>query len=116
MATELPTEGYTDLQTYIIANWTYIALCDSAGAEKLRILTSDDRCSWSAAGTNPITLTVVIHGSDADITLPTEIAESKLYKVASAGDVMSSDTHTVATLGSTDDVYTLTHAVQIPQI
>lgn len=114
---EITTQAYQNLRDYIQTNWKYIELRDNTNVPILRIDTSDTRVTWThTAGTNPLELTCVISGSDADITLPKTFASSAIFNVATGGDAFSLETFTAFTMSNTADQLTIKHQIQVPQI
>lgn len=95
----------------------YIGFNNSTGTQKLRIPVSDSRVTHvfnDALQTQ--TYTIVLKGSDADITLPCELASSNFYETNVSANALSSEIFTVFTLESALDQITITHSIQIPQV
>lgn len=114
MATELPTAGYEDLRDHAQTAWDYVELVDDADAVVTRFqISTDTRASWVTNG-NVRELTVTVKGSDADITTPVTIVESRLFDVSTGGSALSADTFTGATLDADGDELTITHKLEIP--
>lgn len=127
--TELPTAGYVSIRDLIKSSatapsqWDYIALVDDGGSEELRVsITGDSRAGWSEkdkdADTENETMvaTIEVSGSDADITQPVTIVESRLYDVSSGGSPLSTDTFTGATIDEDSDDLKVEHEVEVPQV
>lgn len=116
MASEIPSAGYTDLRDYVRNNWDYIELVDDTDSVVLRVSVSgDSRASWTDNGQTQLA-EITVSGSDADITTPVTIDESRLFDVSSGGSAYSSDTFAAATLQQDSDELTVQHEVQIPQV
>ena len=120
MTTPHTAAGDQDIREYIAANWTHIALVDDAGAEETRIdIAADERASFvSGAGDNPLTIEVEVQGSDADISVPTTLVRSELFKVEAGGDELSGDDFDEGSAEITDEADTLrvTHNIEQPVI
>jgi len=118
MASSFDAAGNEDLRAYIQNNWTYVALVDDGGSEVTRIdIVNDSRASWSSgSGSNPLTATITIQGSDSDVPLPTTFARSESYKSSGGTTRMAGDPFTNATLEADADELTLTHDIELPTI
>jgi hypothetical protein len=116
---EITAAAYQDLRDHVEATWTYIALLDDTSTEVVRLPLSDARVTWThIAGAQTLELTVVLSGSDAEISgsLPKTISESRLYKVAVAGDSFSTETFSDFIIQTTDDQITVKHRLEVPEI
>lgn len=88
---QISTEGYNDLKQYVSATWKYIAVYNSS-AELFRISTEDERVTMGSTETNPLTITLVLEGSDAELTtLPTTVDAVGLFKAESLGECMTAE-------------------------
>lgn len=114
--TQLATDGFEDIRSYIQTNWPFIAIVDANGNEVTRIdVPNDARASWSSgSSTNPLEATITLTGSDSDITLPVTIDTTESYKSSGATTVMGSDTFADATLQNSGDELTITHQISLP--
>lgn len=120
MASAFDSAGNTDLREYIQANWTHVAVVDDTGTEQVRYnVTADSQTEWSSgSGTNPLTATITVTGSDiqnAGGTLPVTLTRTESYKSASATTRMAGDPYTDATLEAPNDELTITHNIEVPQ-
>ncbi|OLN22902.1 hypothetical protein BTO30_07090 [Domibacillus antri] len=112
---EITAEAYTDLRNHIQTDWKYIELVSDLDSAIVRLdATTDVRCTSTISGNN-VVITVVVKGSDADITAPVTIAGSKIYDVATAGTSYSTETFTAFTIAGDQDELTVTHTIQVPQ-
>lgn len=117
MATEFSTAGYSDLRTYVEANWKYIEIRKSDNSALLRKTTSDARVRWAhSSGAAVLILEITLSGSDADVSLPVTVNRSAVYKAASGGSALSEDAFTAVTLAVAEDKITIRHSLQIPQV
>lgn len=117
---QFTTDGYTDIRTYVKANWLFIELRDAAGAAITRVPLSDARVDYveNPAGSNPLQLRMLATGSDADIPVPVTIRSSAVYKVASGGTPMSVETLVEGDgqINADPDNVTVTHYLEVPEI
>lgn len=114
---EIKEQGYQDIRSYIQSNWKYIELRDSDNVAVLRLDPTDNRVSWThIEGSQTLELTVVVKGSDTEITLPQTFQTSAIYKVAVDGDAYSEESFTPFTMEGTNDELTVKHQIQVPQI
>lgn len=110
-------QAYQDLRDYIVANWRYIELRDSLGNPFLRISTSDTRVSWThTAGSQTLELTVILQGSNSDITVPSTFAQSAIFKTATGGQPMSLETFPSFTMEGIGDELTIKHRIEVPRV
>lgn len=109
--------AYQDLRDYIVANWRFIELRDSLGNPFIRISTSDTRVSWThTAGNQTLELTVVIQGSNSDISLPSSFSQSAIFKTATGGQPMSVETFPTFTMEGVGDELTIKHRIEVPRV
>lgn len=88
---QISTEGYNDLKHYVSTTWKYIAVYN-ASVELFRISTEDARVTMGSTAANPLTITLVLEGSDVELaTLPTTVDAVGLFKAASLGDCMTAE-------------------------
>jgi hypothetical protein len=116
---EISSYGYTKLREFAQTNWKYIELRDASSNAILRLTTSDPRVTWTHnAGAQAIELTIVVKGSDADLSgsLPRTFASSAIYDTASGGTVISIETFTQFTMSGSLDELTVKHQIQIPML
>ena len=120
MTTPHTAAGDQDIREYIESNWTHIALVDDEGAEETRIdIGADERASFvSGATDNPLTVEAEVQGADDDISVPTTLVRSELYKVETGGDELSGDGFDEGSAEITDEADTLrvTHNIEQPEI
>jgi hypothetical protein len=112
---DISTQGYDNLRSYIQTNWKYLELQSSTGTPILRITTSDSRLTISNAN-GKLTYVLVLKGSDAGITIGTEVGKSAIFNVASGGTAYSTETFTSFTFAGTQDELTVTHELQVPKV
>lgn len=119
---EIPSEGYDDLTTYVIANWKYMEFQDSSGTAIVRreigggTLDPADP-TWTDETRPVITASMTIEGTDTDLPAkPFTIAKAALFKAASGGNAMGLKTYdSTFTMTSDSDEFTGTIDVEIPQ-
>lgn len=120
MPTEITAAGYTDLRERIEASWTHVGFFNGA-TELFRLPLTDGRVQWeSDAAANPLVLRADLDGDDAEIDVAENgamtIDGTRLFKVAEAGDALSSDDHAAFTFGDPGDTCIFRHEVQGPEI
>lgn len=109
--------AYEDLRTYIVNNWNYVELRDSLGNPALRISTSDTRVSWThEPNSQTLELTIVIQGSNSDISLPQEFGQSAIYKTVAGGSPVSVENFPNFTMEGVGDQLTVKHRIEVPRI
>jgi len=114
---EITAQAYQALRDYIESNWIYIELRDDVGTAIMRLDTSDVRVNWThTAGAQTLELTVVLTGSDADITLPQTFASSAIYNVATGGDALSVENFVAFNMQNDADELTIKHQIEVPQV
>lgn len=114
---EISTAGYQSIRDFVQANWKYIELRNGEGTAVLRIGIGDSRVTWThSAGSQTLSLQIVVKGSDAGIALPTTFASSAIYSAASGGTALSVETFSNFTMEASGDELTVIHQLEIPQI
>lgn len=114
---EITSAGYQSIRDFVENNWKFIELRDSAGTPVLRIDTSDSRVSWEhTAGSQVLELKIVVKGSDAEVTLPQEFAQSAIFSDATGSEAYSVETFSSFTMESDGDELTVIHKLEIPQL
>jgi len=115
---EILGAGYQDLRDYIEANWIWIELRDDTNTPILRVDTSDPRVSWThTPGDQVLELTIVVSGSDADITPPQTFRYSAIFKTGpTGGHLFSVEEFTPFTIETVDDQLTVRHQIEVPQV
>lgn len=114
---EITSSAYADLRNHIESNWKHIELQDETGTPVVRLSPSDSRVSWThSAGSQILTLQVVVKGSDTDISVPQTFAKSVIFNVASGGNALSTESFTAFTMETDQDELTVTHSIQVPQV
>lgn len=114
---EIKEQGYQDIRSYIQSTWKYIEIRDINDVPILRVDTTDSRVSWThLEGAKTLELSVVIRGSDAEVSLPQTFKTSAIYKVGVDGDAYSEESFTPFTMEGTSDELTVKHQIQVPQI
>lgn len=109
--------AYEDLRSYVVNNWNYIELRDSLGNPVIRISTSDTRASWThQSGSQTLELTITIQGSNSDIQLPQEFAQSAIFKTVSGGQPVSVENFPVFTMEGIGDQLTVKHRIEVPRM
>ncbi|PAQ14976.1 hypothetical protein CD798_07985 [Bacillaceae bacterium SAOS 7] len=111
---EITQEAYTDLREYIQSNWDFISLKDNTDQEVLRVDSNDSRVTSTIEG-DKVKLTIVVRGTDQDITLPSTFAKSEIYKVATGGSPLSIEPFTAFTMESENDELTVNHYIEVPK-
>jgi len=103
-----------DLQESLIK---YIEIRDNLGVKIVRIPITDPRVTHTFDRTKQEqTYTILISGSDTDITLPITIGGTALFETAISTDELSSETTTAFLLNATGDTCTITYKLQIPEV
>ena len=114
---EVTSNAYQDLRDYIQTNWQYIELQDDTGTPVIRLSPSDSRVTWThSAGSQTLTLQIVVKGSDSDIPVPSNFGQSVIFNVATGGNALSTETFTSFTMESDNDELTVTHNIEVPQV
>lgn len=114
---EVSAAAYQDIRDRIQSNWTYLELYDNNNAVIFRLAPSDARLTWThAPGAQVLERQAVIKGNNADVTLPKTFAKSAIFKVATAGDALSTETFTNFTMQTVDDQLTIRHRIEVPDI
>ena len=114
---EITQKAYEDLRTYIQTNWKYLELRDGTGTPIVRIGIGDSRISWTHnPGSQTLELTLIVKGSDSDITIPQTIKYSAVYKVATGGDALAIEEFTPFTLEADGDQLTVKHRIEVPRV
>lgn len=112
---EISTHAYDDIRNYVKSNWQYIELQNDVGTPIIRLSPSDSRVTSIIDG-NKVKITIVLKGSDSDISEPITFSKSVIYKVASGGNPFSTETYAPFTIVGADDEITVNHSIQIPVI
>jgi hypothetical protein len=117
---EITTAGYQDIRDHIEATWLYVELRDGSGdpitADRL-VCGTDSRVNWThAPSAQTLEITTIITGEDADIDLPTTFKYSAIFKVATAGSSLSTETFTQFTIEATSDQLTIKHRIEVPRV
>lgn len=114
---EITQTGYQNIRDHIEANWRFIELQDDAGAKVVRLDPADPRVTWThAPGADVLELSVVINGSDADITLPQVFNASAIYTSADATEpVTAVESFSLFEMEMDEDQITVRHRIQVPQ-
>lgn len=112
---EITASAYSDLRNYIQTNWQYIELQDDMGVTILRLSPSDTRVTSVIEGNN-VKITVVVKGSDTDITAPSTFAKSVIYNVSTGGTPFSTESFTPFTIETDQDELTVIHNIEVPQV
>jgi hypothetical protein len=114
---EISTTGYQSIRNFIQANWTYLELRKTDGTPVLRLSTADPRVVYTnVAGAQTLEITVSLKGSDTDITLPQEFAQSAIFSDGSSTNAFSVESFTAFTMESTLDELTVKHQIEVPEI
>ncbi|MBB6445632.1 hypothetical protein [Bacillus benzoevorans] len=112
---EITASAYSDLRNYIQSNWQYLELQDDLGTAIIRLSPADSRVTSTIEGNN-VKITVVVKGSDSDITAPKTFAKSVIYKVATGGEPYSTESFTSFTIEGEQDELTVIHTISVPQV
>lgn len=112
---EITQAAYQNLRDYIQSNWKYIELQDDTGVAIVRLSPSDSRVTSIIEGNN-VKITVVVKGSDSDITAPKTFAKSVIYNVATGGSPLSVESFTPFTIEGDQDELTIIHSIQVPKV
>ena len=112
---ELTTNAYADLRNYILNNWKYIELQDDQSNPILRLSNADSRVT-SVVDNNNVKVTIVVKGSDADITTPVTFSKSVIYNVATDGNALSEESFDNFTMQSENDELTVIHTIEVPRL
>lgn len=114
---EITQAGYKSIREHIEANWRHIELQDDLGAKVIRLDTSDPRVTFThSPGKEVLELTVVINGSDSDITLPKTFAASAIYTSAvEVTPVTAVEPFSNFEMTMEEDQITVRHRIQVPQ-
>lgn len=119
MPMEFDSSGYTWIRETLIRNSNlHIELQNDLGEQIVRLPLSDSRVSWThTQGANPMELSVMLTGSNSDISLPVTVDQGALFpdetSTDSLGPVLS-----VSTTQFTQDVdkATIKCPIEVPQI
>ena len=112
---EITNQAYVDLRSYIKNNWKYIELQDETGTPIVRLSPSDSRVTSIIEG-NIVKVSVIIKGSDTDITFPKTFAKSAIFNVATGGQPFSVESFTPFTIESKFDELTVIHNIEVPRV
>lgn len=112
---EITSQAYADIRNYIKESWQYIELQDEAGNPIVRLSPADSRVTSIIEGNN-VKITVVVKGSDSDITAPSTFAKSVIYNVTTGGEPYSTESFTPFTIETDQDELTVIHTIQVPQV
>ena len=115
---EISELGYQHIRNYIEENWRFIELQDDLGAKVIRLETTDPRVTWThAPGAEVLELSIVVTGSDAEITLPQKLASSAVYTSADATEpVTLVEPFSNFELSTTEDQLTIRHKIEVPEL
>lgn len=117
---EITSSGYQDVRDYIVATWKYIEIRGADGITplvRLQLAPADVRVNWThVGGAQTLEMTVVLKGTDGDFAPTKTVAGSALFKVATGGNALSEGTFAPFTIGNTQDVLTIVHQIQVPQV
>jgi hypothetical protein len=113
--------GYQDVRDYITSagGWAYLEIQDASGTPHLRVnIVSDARVSWThGGGAQELEVTAVFTGSDSDVDLSDVFAKSALFKAASGGSSLHTETFAQAfTFNNDADQLTIKHRLQVPTV
>lgn len=107
--------GYSDLRAYFAGAWGRVVLYDGDGVAQLTLPAGDARVAWS--GTNPRTVTVTLHGSEADVVGKT-FARIKVFKSTdtTSSTPLADETFAEGAAGPINalDSLTITHTFTTP--
>lgn len=114
---EITQVGYQGIRNYIEENWKFIELQDDNGAKIVRLSPEDPRVEWThAPGAQTLELSIVINGSDADITLPQVFAASAVYDSEEATEPMTAvESFSSFEMTMEEDQITVRHRIEVPQ-
>lgn len=112
---EINNNGYQSIRDFIQANWQHIELQDEAGTTIIRLSPIDSRVTSIIEG-NIVKVSVIIKGSDTDITFPKTFAKSAIFNVATGGQPFSVETFTPFTVESKFDELTVIHNIEVPRV
>lgn len=113
------TEGYTDLRTYMQTTWDEIEVRNDSQSALFRLPVSDARVTWTSDATaNPLTIEVVLTGSDAEISVgSTTVQGAALFKDNTGGSSMLDVTYDTAfTFQNAEDQLTLRITMNAPAV
>ena len=115
---EISQVGYQGIRDYIEANWKFIEVQDELGAKILRLDPSDPRVSWThTPGAEVLELSVVINGSDAEVTLPQVFAKSAIFTSAEATEPVTTVVpFSTFEMTLEEDQLTVRHQIEVPQV
>lgn len=84
--------GYADLRQRIIDNWNYIEVRDEVSEDMLGArleVDVDPRVTViSDATENPVSIEIILTGSDDDITLDSKVKEFAIFDAATDGNLL----------------------------
>lgn len=114
---EINEKGYQSIRDFIQSSWTHIELRDSEGSPVIRLDVSDPRVSYTnEENEQTLELTISLTGSDEDISLPQEFAQSALFSDESQTESYSTEEFTPFTMESEPDELTVKHQIQVPVV
>ena len=117
--TEINASLYKLFRDKANENITYIEIRDNLGVQVIRIPVSDSRVTYTFNRNNQTQVyTILIKGSDSDITLPKVFGGTALYDGSGVGATeLAKDTFdALAYLNSVADEVTITINLSIPQV
>ncbi|PIC73336.1 hypothetical protein [Sporosarcina sp. P17b] len=114
---EITQAGYKSIREHIEANWNHIELQDNLGAKIIRLDTSDPRVTFThVPEAEVLELSIVVNGSDAEVTLPQTFAASAIYTSAGeATPVTAVEPYSNFEMTMEEDQITVRHRIQVPQ-
>lgn len=114
---QISTHGYNDLKEYVAANWNHIAVYNSS-VELFRISTSDSRVTVGSTAVNPLTITLVLTGSDSELaSLPKAVDAVGLFKASAEGECMTGqESFTSFTFEQAADKLTIEMKLEVPAL
>ena len=114
---EITTYNYQKIRDLEESLINYIEIHDNLGAKIIRIPITDPRITHIYNRLlQEQTYTILISGSNVDITIPCTIGGSALFETAISTDVLSSEVTTTFQINATVDTCTITHKLQIPTV
>ena len=114
---EITQVGYQGIRDFIEANWKFIELKDDKGAKIVRLDTTDERVSFThTPGAKTLELSIVITGSDVEVSLPQTFAASAIFTSADGTEAVTAvEAFSPFEMTMAEDQITVRHRIEVPQ-
>ena len=114
--TNITEYGYSKLRDFIKANWNFVELQDTAGAQIIRLGIGDSRVTWLEhnEGADKIKIQIVVKG--ADITLPATFGKLAIFDTNTGGEVIAITDVDVTIMKQVIDEFTAVATFTVPTV